>query len=96
MSYGKRTDSTHAAIRTALRQAGATVWDTSGSAHTLGGRGGPDLVAYRQGTGYVALWVKTPGGKCTPSEQAAINRGDPLLFVESIEQALQAIGVDVR
>lgn len=92
MSYGKKVDSTHAAIREALRDAGTVVWDTSGSAHTKGGRGGPDLVCYAPRTGWLALWVKKPGGKHTESEQRLEALGVPLVFVESVEDALQAIG----
>lgn len=92
MAYGKRVDSTHAAIRDGLRQVGVLVFDTSGSAHTRGGKGGPDLVCFARGR-WTPLWVKRPKGRKTATETNLIAGGVELVFVESVEQALSAVGI---
>lgn len=40
----------------------------------------------------VMLEIKSPGGKPTPSQQQLVRDGWPLVYVESIEQALEAVG----
>lgn len=96
MSYRKRVDANHAAIREALRKAGWTVEDTSrvggGFADLLIGKHGRLLmVEVKDGT-------KPPSArKLTPDEQAFAERwkaaGVPVVVIENIEQAL-ALRVD--
>lgn len=92
MAYGKKVDSTHGTIRDGLREYGCLVFDTSGSAHTRGGRGGPDLVCFARGR-WTPLWVKRPHGRKTAAEQQQLIRGVELVFVESLEEALRAVGL---
>jgi hypothetical protein len=90
MAFARKVDATHGAIREALREAGVIVFDTSGTNHTNGGRGAPDLVCYFKGR-WTPLWVKRPKGHLTDSEQRLIAKGVPIPFVESVEQALGKI-----
>jgi Holliday junction resolvase len=59
MRHAKRTDSNHAAIRQALRDAG---WDVEDLSHV--GHGVPDLVAEKDER---LIWVEIKDGKKSPS-----------------------------
>lgn len=93
VSFGKRVDGTHGAIRDGLREQGIVVYDTSGSAHTKGGRGGPDLVCFCRVRGWLPLWVKRPKGAHTASEKKADAAGIPLVYVESLAEAYGLFGI---
>ena len=96
MRRAARTDRNHAAIRDALREAGASVWDTSG----VGG-GFPDLVVGHVSPtrGRENLLVEVKDGKRKPSERrltqqqyefAEAWRGQWCL-VESVDEALEVL-----
>jgi len=58
MMYAKRTDANHAEIRDAMREAGATVEDLSGS-----GRGVPDTLVRTTDDRLLLVEIKTLTGK---------------------------------
>lgn len=93
MRRAARTDANHAAIRDALRKAGASVADTSAV-----GSGFPDLVVGLRGRN---LLVEVKDGSRKPSERALTPaqaefaqawRGQ-WAKVESVDQALALIGL---
>jgi hypothetical protein len=96
VKYAARIDSNQPAIVNALRAVGATVQPI----HTVG-KGCPDLLCARHGQVYV-LEVKDgrlPPSKrrLTPDEQAWHDMWDgPVYIVGSVEEALAAIGAEVR
>lgn len=83
-----RTDANQAAIVSALRQAGCSVWVTS----SLGG-GFPDLVVADRNGANVLLEIKDGKGDLTPDEREffAEWRG-PVHLVRTPDEALQAVG----
>jgi len=98
-AYARRTDNTHAPIREALRQVGATVLDT----HTLG-EGFPDLVVgYRHRTFLIECKTIRPtreGGSHGESDlQRQLRegwRGADWLVVTSEHDALAQISMSVQ
>ena len=84
MSWARRTDSTHKAVRDALRGCGWLVADTSRLPLFV------DLVAFKPSTR--AFWLveaKSKGGKLTASQQKLKDAGWPLASIETVEQAAQ-------
>lgn len=79
----KRRDANEAAIRQALQQVGAFVFQVSGD-------GLPDILVLWQGR-WVPLEVKTAKGRFTNSQTALL-----WPVVRSVEDALQAIGARVQ
>ncbi|MGE0590900.1 MAG: hypothetical protein AB7G23_02970 [Vicinamibacterales bacterium] len=90
---GRRTDTTHAPIRDALRRTGWQVEDTSRI-----GNGFPDLMAKRAGVG-VLVEVKDADGTLTPAEvemHAWLRAcGATVVVVRSVDEAL-ALRPDTR
>jgi hypothetical protein len=79
--YAARRDQTEAVILQALAQVGAQyvlldVWD---------------LMVWFRGRLFM-LDCKSPGGKPTATQATLVQRGWPLQFVETAEDALKAIG----
>lgn len=85
-------DSNHREIVAALEAVGATVLDLSGV-----GYGCPDALVGYQGQDY-PMEFKRPGGKLTEREEKFTDRwrGRPVSIVESVEDALDVIGVQSR
>jgi len=94
MRRAGRTDANQSVIVAALRAAGASVAITSGA-----GNGLPDLlVGWRGETILMELkdGDKPPSAKqLTPAESYFVEhwRGRPVVVVESVEDALRALGV---
>ena len=88
MTRGRR-DSTHAAIRQALRDVGCSVHDCADL-----GRGFPDLVVGYHGRTYL-LEAKSPKGKERPGQAAArlAWRGGAWEVVRSVDEALAVVGI---
>ncbi len=86
MRRAARVDNNHAAIVRQLRQAGASVWDTSRF-----GQGAPDLVV-SWGSRVYLVEVKSKDGTLTADEADwhAAWKG-PVHIVRSIEEALAAL-----
>lgn len=81
MSYARRTDGPHAAIRTRLRELGWFVRDTSAA-----GKGFPDLAIAKGGKLYL---VEVKDGAKAPSDQA-------LTVAEGVvHRGFDAVGVPV-
>ena len=94
MRRAGRIDANQGVIVAALRSVGCSVAITSGA-----GNGLPDLLVGRMGETYL-LELKNPNvdnthKKLTPAEQYFVEhwRGRPVAVVESVEDALRAIGV---
>jgi len=94
MNYARRTDTTHAPIRDALRRIGATVLDT----HAMG-EGFPDLVVgYRKRTTLIECKWRRPtreGGSHGESQlQRELReswRGADWIVVDSPDEALRHV-----
>jgi hypothetical protein len=84
-----RRDSTHAAIRDALRACGCSVLDLGDA-----GRNVPDLLVGRHKVSYL-IEVKSPKGKERPGQLATRTawRGGTWSLVHSVPEALAAIGM---
>lgn len=88
MKRAGRTDTAHAAIRTALRRVGCSVWDTS----ALGG-GFVDLVV-RSPDGFLVLMeVKSPRGKRTPDQERFLVYYPETQTAMTVEDALRCVGI---
>ena len=85
MMYAKRTDGNHAEIREAMRDAGATVEDLSGS-----GRGVPDTLVRTTDDRLLLVEIKTPTGKLTPA-QVKFHKRFPVHIVRTVEQAVELV-----
>ena len=90
MRRAAHRDKSEKPIVEALRAVGAHVF-------LLSGKGVPDLLCFYRGT-WTPLEVKTPkADRCnvkatlTPAQQAAM-RTAPYVVVETVEQALRAVG----
>lgn len=93
----RRVDANHSEIVQALRQVGAVILDT----HTI--PGGLDILVGFRGT--LMLWELKDGAKSksrralTPAESVTIDdflrQGCPVFVVESVDEALALIGVEV-
>jgi hypothetical protein len=84
VSWARRTDSTHAAVRGALRASGWLCVDTSRLP------GFVDMVAYKPSTGrFYFVDAKSKGGKPTASQQKLVDAGWPVRFLETVEDAAQ-------
>jgi hypothetical protein len=83
----KRTDANQRSIVEALREFGATVFDT----HELG-RGYVDLCVGFGGRSYL-MEVKAKGGKLTEAEAKFRGswRGSPIYIIHSVEEAIDII-----
>lgn len=85
-----RLDAPHIAVRTALRAAGAKVFDLKGCG------GLPDLLVVHRGKAW-PLEVKTKTGKLTADQMRVFAEfaaaGLPVVIVRSVEDALAVIGV---
>lgn len=89
MRYAAKVDSTHAEVRDALRQAGATVKDTARV-----GDGFPDLLVNWRGR-VLFIEVKTPKAYTSPEtrqKQAQFARQFPTVTVTSAAEAIAALG----
>ncbi len=95
----RRTDTNHAAVRDALRNAGCEVKDLSAM-----GDGMPDLLAYNQAADVLAfVETKWRNNGLTPKQvdffttwaEPFNRRGVGLLVVRSEEEALRFMGVKV-
>lgn len=91
MRHGRR-DSTHAAIRKALRDFGVSVRDTADLGDDF-----PDFVCGRAGVTYL-LEAKAPDGDERDGQTKARTewRGGPWIVVRSVDEALQAVGIPAR
>ena len=85
-----RSDSTHAAIVSALRLAGCTVWPLAGASGER--RGAPDLLVARNGSLFL-LEAKAAKGRLSADqvEWHAWWRS-PVAVVRSADEALAAVG----
>lgn len=83
----KRTDRNHREIVEALRQFGATVFDT----HELG-RGYVDICVGFGGRTYL-MELKSEGGRLTEAEKQFRGswRGSPIYIIHSVEEAIDII-----
>ncbi len=90
--YARRRDTTHAAVRDALRDAGYSVFD----AGNVGGDF-PDLVVGAHGVTFL-VEVKSPGGKLSAGQRRFSDgwRGGPVVVAYNAEQALGHIVTCVR
>lgn len=80
----KRVDQNQREIIAALRQFGATIWDSHECGH-----GAPDFVCGYAGKTFL-FEVKAPGGKLTPDEAEFHKawKGEPIYIIHSIEDAI--------
>ena len=81
---GRRRDATEGPIVDALRACGATCL-------RVGGEGLPDLLV-RYGRLWTPLELKSHGGRRTKA-QAELGAGELWPIVETVEQALRAVGI---
>jgi hypothetical protein len=91
-----RRDGPHAAVRNGLRDLGFFVADTAGSLEVL------DLFTYDRGSNPWWIEVKRADGKgeLTPAQVKFIaeleRRGHSWAVVKSLDEALEALGADMR
>jgi len=85
MMFARRTDGNHAEIRDAMRQAGATVEDLSGS-----GKGMPDTLVYTADGRLLLVEIKMAKGTLTAA-QVRFHARFPVHVVRSVEDALQLV-----
>ncbi len=83
--WAKRTDGNHAEIRDAMRQAGATVEDLSGS-----GKGFPDTLVYTADERLLLVEIKMAKGTLTAA-QVRFHARFPVHIVRSVEAAIQLV-----
>lgn len=83
--WARRTDQNHAAIRDAMRKAGAEVEDLSGS-----GKGMPDTLVYTPDKRLLLVEIKMPKGTLT-APQVRFHARFPVHIVRSVEDALELI-----
>ena len=83
--WAKRTDANHAEIRDAMRAAGATVEDMSGS-----GKGMPDTLVYTADGRLLLVEIKMPKGTLTAA-QVRFHARFPVNVVRSVEEAIRLI-----
>lgn len=78
-------------IVAALREIGAVVWSQTGA---IGGAGRPDLVVCYRGR-FIALEIKTPAGRPTPAQLAALDAvrraGGTAAIVRSAAEAVDTV-----
>lgn len=87
MSYARKVDTTHAAVRDTLRALGFQVVDVSRQP------GFVDLLAYRPDRGVWLVEAKTPQNKAgriekTDGQQRLEDQGWPIVFLRSRDEAL--------
>ena len=85
MMFARRTDGNHAEIRDAMRQAGATVEDLSGS-----GRGMPDTMVWTPDGRLLLVEIKLPKGTLTKA-QVRFHARFPVHVVRTVEAAMKLI-----
>ena len=78
----RRTDANHTDIRQAMRDAGAEVFDLSGS-----GGGVTDTLVYTESTGLMLVEIKVKKGKLTPAQEK-FHKRFPVHVVRTPEEAL--------
>jgi hypothetical protein len=83
--WAKRTDGNHAAIRDAMREAGATVEDLSGS-----GKGAPDTLVFTPDGRLLLVEIKMPKGTLTAA-QVRFHARFPVHIVRTVEAALALV-----
>ena len=83
--WAKRTDANHAEIRDAMRAAGATVEDLSGS-----GKGMPDTLVYTADGRLLLVEIKMSKGTLTAA-QVRFHARFPVHVVRSVEDAIRLI-----
>jgi len=83
--WARRTDQNHAAIRDAMREAGATVEDLSGS-----GKGMPDTLVYTPDKRLLLVEIKMPKGTLTAA-QVRFHARFPVHIVRTAEEAVALI-----
>lgn len=83
--WAKRTDGNHAAIRDAMRKAGAEVEDLSGS-----GRGMPDTLVYTADGRLLLVEIKMPKGTLTAA-QVRFHARFPVHIVRTVEAAVNLV-----
>ena len=83
--WAKRTDGNHAAIRDAMREAGATVEDLSGS-----GKGMPDTLVFTPDGRLLLVEIKMPKGTLTAA-QVRFHARFPVHIVRTTEEAVALI-----
>lgn len=80
MGIGRRTDSTHKEVVTALRSVGWDCFDVHALPSFV------DIVAHRAGQVRL-IEVKSAKGKLKPSQQRLVNDGWPIVVLRSAEDA---------
>jgi len=83
--WAKKTDGNHAAIRDAMRAAGAEVEDLSGS-----GRGMPDTLVYTADGRLLLVEIKMPKGTLT-APQVRFHARFPVHIVRTVEDAIALV-----
>lgn len=83
--WAKRTDGNHAAIRDAMRKAGAEVEDLSGT-----GKGMPDTLVYTADGRLLLVEIKMPKGTLTAA-QVRFHARFPVHIVRTVEAAVNLV-----
>jgi len=84
VGQARKRDRQEGVIVAALRRVGCLV-------HPVSSPGFPDLVVYSPLVGVRLMEVKSPHGRLTPAQQAAV--GWPVVVVRSIADAFMAVGI---
>lgn len=83
--FARRTDANHAAIRDAMRKAGAEVEDLSGT-----GKGMPDTLVYTADGRLLLVEIKMPKGTLTAA-QVRFHARFPVHIVRTVEAAINLV-----